>query len=247
MSKKYTYLGRGKTYLQAYGSTDPLLFVGNVSKLDFSPQEDEQSVRDYTRAGAGKYDSVRTITGVQIAMTQWDLSPDNLKRALRGTSAAVTSSVVTAEVHTARLGGLIDLDKIPDPAIALVVKDSTDTTTYTLGTDYERTSSGLIPLVGGTITEGSTLHIGYTSLLADVVQALLAPSLNFRLVFEGLNEADSGKPVIVRVHNAKFGTLQNLPLIGDGFASVDVTGDALADTTITDSALSQYFTITRAA
>ena len=56
-----------------------------------------------------------------------------------------------------------------------------------------------------------------------------------------INEAQSGDPVVVTVHRAKFGPAADLAMIGDEFAELTLTGDALKDTTITTAGLSQYF------
>lgn len=243
---KQTYLGVGKVYLALYASTDPLLFVGNVSQLDLGVEEDEQSLRDYTQPGGGEYDNVRRVSSVTLAMTQWDLSKENLSRALRGSSSSLAGAAITDEAVVARLGGLVELARLPDPAVALTVTNTAGSTTYLLGTDYERTPSGFIPLESGAITEAQALEVSYTALATDVVEALRSADQSYRLVFEGLNEAESGRAVVVRINRAKFGPLQNLPLIGDGFASITVNGSVLADPAVTAVGRSKYFRIERA-
>lgn len=246
MATKQTYLGVGRVSLAKYGSTDPLLFVGNVSQLDLAPEEDEQSVTDYTQPGGGKYDSVRRIKAVGLTMVQWDLSALNLARGLRGSTSTLATDTIADEVVTARLGGLVELARIPDPADTLEVTNSAGSTTYVEGTDYERSAAGFVPLSTGTITEAQSLKASYTALETDVLEALTSSSDSYRLIFEGLNEAESGTPVIVRIHRAKFGPLQNLPLIGDAFASITISGDCLSDPTITGAGKSKYFKVERA-
>lgn len=246
MATKQTYLGVGKVYLKRHGSTDPMLFVGNVSQLDLAPEEDEQSVRDYTQGGGGKYDSVRRVSAVGMTMTQWDLSGVNLARALRGTTSTLATAPIADEAVVGYLGGLVELARLPDPTVAMTVTNTGGVTTYVEGDDYERTAGGIVVLEAGDITDGQALEVSYTALATDVVEALTESADNFRLVFEGLNEAESGNPVIVRIHRVKFGPLQTLPLIGDGFASITVSGDVLADTSITGAGLSRYFKIERA-
>lgn len=243
---KQTYYGVGKVYLAPYDGSGPLLFVGNCSQLDLAPEENEQSVQDFTSLGGGKYDSVRRVSGVGLTITQWDLSAANLARHLRGTASTLASATITGEVHTAQVGGLVELVRLPNPAVAMTVTGTGGTPTYAAGTDYERTPAGIIILAGGALGDDDPIIVNYGALATDVVQALTQADGNFRLVFEGLNEAESGSPVIVRCHRVKFGPLQTLPLIGEGFASITIAGDVLADTTITGAGLSRYFKVERA-
>lgn len=246
MSTKQTYFGVGKVYIAPHGGTAPLLFVGNCSQLDLAPEENEQSIQDFTALGGGKYDSVRRISGVGLTITQWDLSAANLARALRGTASSLAGAAIVDEEHQVLVGGLVELTRIPDPTVAMTVNGTGGAPTYVAGEDYERTPSGLVILEGGTLTDADPIEVSYTALATDVVEALTQADGNYRLVFEGLNEAESGSPVVVRVHRVKFGPVQTLPLIGEAFASITVAGDALADTTITGAGLSRYFKVERA-
>lgn len=246
MGDKYTYLGKGKVYLGPYKGAGPMRFVGNVSELTLQPQEQEISVPDMTQPGGGKYDSVRRIEAVNMTMTEWDLSPQNLADALDGTTASVVAGAVVDEPHTAYVGGLVSFEKIPDPAVAVVVEAAVGMITYDEGDDYIRTSSGIEITTGSSIVDGTEIQVSYTALASDLVQALSSSNREFKLTFEGLNEAESGNPVIVKLHRVKFGPAQNLPLIGSEFATIQMNGDVLADAKIITPGLSRYFTINRA-
>lgn len=75
------------------------------------------------------------------------------------------------------------------------------------------------------------------------VEALVTGAQTFKLVFEGVNEAATGKTVTVTVHRAKIGAAQGLGLIGDEFAALEITGEVLIDTGITGEGLSQFFKV----
>lgn len=75
------------------------------------------------------------------------------------------------------------------------------------------------------------------------VQALTTGAKTFKMVFTGLNEANSSQEVIVTAHRVKIGAAQGLSLIGDEFAAMEVTGEVLIDTGITGAGLSQFFTV----
>lgn len=87
----------------------------------------------------------------------------------------------------------------------------------------------------GTVTEATGTH---------TLQALTAAAKEYDVVFEGLNEARSGKAVTFHAFRWKMGPAQALDLIGSDFGKLDVSGKLLADQTIVTAGLSKYFVIT---
>ena len=85
--------------------------------------------------------------------------------------------------------------------------------------------------------------VSYTPVAEDIIQTLTTAAQTYTLVFDGLNEAQSGKPVIITMHKVKFSPTSAFDVIGDDFAGLEMTADLLADTTITTSGLSQYMKI----
>lgn len=118
--------------------------------------------------------------------------------------------------------------------------------TLTAGTDYEATGSGIRILSTAQATNGQPLSINYTSAALDVVEALTATAKEYEVIFEGLNEARSGKAVTVRVYRSKLGAAQNIGLIGEDFGALEVTGKLLKDTSKTGG-VSQYFKVSMVA
>jgi len=237
----YSYIGSGKIYMRDLSGSGGLIEVGNVSKLDIGTEEETKELRDYRSPGGGVINEVRRITGVTLAMTLHDLSPENLAMALYGTTEAVAAGSVTGETVTAQVGALV---RLAHTGISnVVVQDETDTTTYTAGTDYEVRPGGIFILSTGAITDGETLHVAYDYGAQDVVQALDGAQGTYELVFEGLNEARSGKPVIVDVWRARFGAAGTISFIGDDYAGLEISGKALKDTS-KPSGTSQYFRVT---
>jgi hypothetical protein len=110
--------------------------------------------------------------------------------------------------------------------------------------DYENTAGGIRVLSTTTNwTDGEGLTIDYTAAAANVVQALTNSAKEYEIVFEGLNEARSGKSVIVSVYRGKLGAAQSIGLIGDDFAALEVTGKLLKDTSKSGAGVSQYFKV----
>lgn len=238
----YSYLGSGKVYLREVGAAAGRIEVGNCSALAFAVAEETKEKKDYTQPGGGTYNEVRRISSVEMQLTMDELSPQNLARALYGSTAAVTSAAVTDESHTAYKGAFIKLNNVPASTPAPVVTGPGGTPTYVAGTDYEVRPGGIFILASGAITDGATILVDYTKAAADVVEALVNSGKEYELVFAGLNEARSGKAVIVTAHRVKIGAAQNIGLIGDEYAQIEVSGKLLKDTTKTGG-VSQYFKV----
>lgn len=110
------------------------------------------------------------------------------------------------------------------------------------GTDYEVRAGGVFAYAGRTIA-GETWTVNYTATTIDVVQALVNSGGEYELVFDGLNEARSGKRTRVRAYRVKIGALQSLGLIGEEYAGLEVSGKLLKDTAIVGAGVSQYFRV----
>lgn len=237
---EFSYIGKGSVYLKVKGSTDPMRPVGNVSALSLKANEDKKSQLDFQNAGGGEANSLRRISSVELSITMVDFVAENIGLAVRGSVTAVAGGTVAEEAVVAYLGGLTPLAHVNPTSV--VVKDVTDVTTYVAGTDYDVTAGGLFIPTGSSIDDGDTLHVAYSYAGENLVQALTDSGQDYVLRFVGLNEAKSGKPTVVQVHRARFGPVQDMALIGDDYASIALTADALKDTDITTVGLSQYFT-----
>lgn len=239
-------MANGQIYLGVVSNgalTGKLSAIGNVDKLALSVAEDQKELLDYTSAGGGTQNKIIRIKSIDASITLRDISPDNLAIALRGTSAAITSASVTSEAHTAYKGGLVQFAFIPDTTQTLTVKDNAETTTYVKDTDYTVVRNGVVILSGGAITDASTVKVAYTKKAAHSLEGLVNSGFDYRLVFDGLNEAQSSKPVSVTLYRVKFSPTAGLDLIGDDFGKLDLKGSVLQDTSITGTGLSQYVKI----
>lgn len=240
---QYAYIGKGSIYGRVKGSAAAKRRFGNCSKLTLDVSEERKTMPDYESAGGGIAASARRVTDVQASMTLHELSPENLAMALYGEVAAVTAASVTDEPHTAYVGGLIRFTTVPDRAETVTVTDDAGTTTYTEGTDYKRVNSGIEILAGGAIVDGASILVDYTKAAGSIIQALLNSAQDYELTFDGLNEARSGKPVVIDIHCLKLGVLNTLDAIGDEFAGMEIPGDVLKDESVIGTGLSQYFKV----
>jgi hypothetical protein len=235
-----SYIGKGLVYLDGRQ-------VGNCTALNFQIAEEKIELDDYTSSGGGLYNSLTRIDSVALTMTLSDYNAENLAATLFGSSSAVTATTVTDESIDAPAAlsndSLVTTANVIDTDETVTVTSDPAGTTYVADTDYTVSAAGIVILTTGSISASDPLLISYTKKAVDVVQALTTSAQEYTLDFVGLNEAQSGVPVVVKVHRAKFGPAADLAMIGDEFAVLALTGDALKDTSITTAGLSQYLYI----
>ncbi len=226
-----SYIGKGQVYMDGRA-------IGNVSELSFSIEEEKKELQDFTSAGGGLYNSLRRISSVELSMTMHDYNADNLAVAMFGTASAVAAGAVSDEAQTTpsdvSTDVLVTTDNVIDTGETVTV------TGYVEDTDFTVNAGGIVVLASGSIPADTALAISYTKKAVDVIQTLTTSAQEYVLDFVGLNEAQSGDPVVIKVHRAKFGGGQDVSIIGDDFGSIQLTGDSLKDTSITTSGLSQY-------
>ncbi|WP_202969924.1 hypothetical protein, partial [Endozoicomonas atrinae] len=80
----------------------------------------------------------------------------------------------------------------------------------------------------------------------EIMQALVEAGEEFALFFDGMNEAQSGKPVSITMHRLKFSPVQGLPFISDEFAEVSMEFEVLRDSSIGGVGMSQFIKIVQA-
>ena len=242
-----SYIGKGEIFLGPYAGGAAMVSVGNVAELTFSHETEKKELLDYTSAAGGKANAIERVTGVTMSLKAHDVNAANLAFGAFGSTSAITAAAVLNEPHVAYKGGLVPLVFVPDLAIAPVVTDVAGTTTYVAGTDYVLTTAGIYVTTGSAIpnsvASAVNIHVDYTKKAVNVVEALVNSAQEYKLVFAGLNEAQSGKAVVLTVHRFKSGAAQNISMIGDDYASLDLAGEALSDSLITGAGLSKYYKV----
>jgi len=235
------YLGVGKIYLEALDESKGLLFIGNCNSLNYQAEPQEIEEQDYTSPGGGLDSSVQRISALNITYNARHFNKANMARAIYGSSADVAAGTVTGEMHVAHPGAMIVLAK--PGATDLVVKDQAGTTTYVENTDYTINAAGFPEIIdGGAIVDAASIQVDYAYAKHVTIQALVKSGKRFRMVFIGLNEARSGKPVVIEVFKVNHSPA-SLSFIGDEFQGMEFTAKAEKDATKVGNGISQYMTI----
>lgn len=235
------YLGSGQIYARVAGAAVALLAIGNASMFEPAVKEDKQTIKDYTKPGGGTYASVSRIDTVTVKMKLHDLNKTNVARAVFGSESAITGAAVIDEAVVAYKGGLCALAHVNPTAV--VVTNSAATTTYVAGVDYEVKGGGILILDAGAITDLQALKVDYSFATYNKVEGMTTGAVILELHFEGLNEADSGKPVVADFYRVQLSPTKALSLLSDKFSDLEVEGEVLKDPTKTGIGISQYFKI----
>ncbi len=239
------YIGKGRVYMREAGAAEALAEVGNVSALSISAEDNEVNLPDYTQAGGGNYASIRRIDSVTCSITLHDLILKTMAAITRGTGSEETAATASLITATAYIGGFIPVG--PSPT-SVTVEDAGGTgATYVEGTDYEIRTGGIFILDGGTITDATSIEITSDIGAREVIEAMTQSGKTYELYFDGLNEADSGKSVVLHAYRFQPGIGNELPMIGDEFAEITLEGEMMIDTTKTGTGVSQYYKVEAAA
>lgn len=295
----YSYIGSGRIYLRKRGSTGGFIEVGNCDGVNINTTEQEITKPDRTQPGGGTFNEVRRIDSCALQIVAAELSPENLARALYGSTSKYEGTAITGEqisvgpgqyspfaqlpastpaptveapagtAHATTTAVALNAYRVPATPNGYLYKATTAGTTAASaptwpttigatvtdgtvvwtcvsreepveGTDYELRPGGIVALEGRVVA-GEVWTVAYTSVDADIVQALVSSGDEYEVIFDGLNEARSGKRTRVEVFRYKPGVAQAIGLLSDEYASLDVTGKVLKDTTKTGAGVSQYF------
>lgn len=242
--KDQSYLGAGELHIREYGAAAPFVSVGNCSAVTLSPQTNAITLADHTQPGGGERNRVDRITGVELAYTFHDFSPENFARALRGTLTKTVAGEIEDEPVVAYPGGVTPLRHIAAEIIAVEGAGGGDG--YDEGVDFELLNGALvIPLdsaIPPPVNGQPNIRVSYAHAAQSTVQALVNPVKQYEMLFLGLNEAQSGKAVRIHAFKVSGGVIAQLALIGDEHGAGEVTG-ALQSDGRRGIGLSKYFEV----
>lgn len=241
-----SYIGKGPVYIRdkASGGFAP---IGNCSSLSVSFNEEKKELKDFTTAGGGNANVLSSITGMSGSLTVHDYSIENLALFLRGTKSAVAAAAVVDEVHTSTGSEeFIPFNHLVNTASPGLTVKKTAGTVMVLGTDYTLENNGILVIDAGAI-DGTGVKISYTKSIFEVLEALTSAGQEYELYFNGLNEAQGGDLLTIRLHRVKFSPAQDLNFIGDEFGEMSADFECLSDGTIVGAGLSKFMKIQQTA
>jgi len=235
------FSGQGKLYAAnvTNGSPGPFRWLGNVPALSVELKVD---TLEHKESHSGQRLTDLRIVKEKSATFKFaleDIDLKNLSLALYGTETLLSGATITGEALGSTLPAAGDLLRLARPKVsALTLVDSTDPTPKTLaaGTNYRLLDNGDYGLVeilnlatGGPFE--APLKASYTAGSVANLAMFSAARPELWLRFEGLNTADSDRPVLVELYRAAPDPLKGFDFIGDDVTKLDIEGGVLADMT----------------
>lgn len=245
------FIGKAKIFIAPYASgasfaAREYAYAENTSAFQFGFSEEEKKLLDYASASGGIDVSIKRISDATGSMDLRHFTPENLARALWGTTAALGTTPIVGEVVADIIeGNFVPTARLINTGVAPVVKSGATTVATA---DYTVSPGGIT--IAGTITTGGVssgdpLTIDYTPQASNDIKALMSSAPDVSLIIEGINEVD-GKYTVGRFWKCKLGVAQNVAMIGDDFGTLAVSFTIQKDETVTGGK-SQYFELEAAA
>ena len=232
----------GQLYAVPYGGGTALTAVGNALEASVEYKEDVESQEDMTALGGGKHGERRRVTDITFKAKLADLNITNLARAILGTAMPQDAGAVVDAPYAVQRGTLIPL---PHVGVTDLVVEKTGTPVPALG-NFDLLPEGIrIRADAAVLTDGDAITVSYDYADQVVIEALTTKAPELTLRFGGLNEADSGRPVIVDFWRVSQSVTKQLVLLqSKGFASLEIEGSLLQDPTKAAVGISRYMRTT---
>ncbi|MBN3003357.1 hypothetical protein JW897_06355 [Chromobacterium alkanivorans] len=248
MEKLYTYKGKG-TLSVAVRGTSRFFSLLNLEKLSLKPVTKESQLMNNQTIAGGQLDSLTEVESVELSIGGISqFHPEVIALLLKGGHKKVPAGEMK-ETVTAYPGALAPVGKIIDWTKPVTVKTVADgkgaaAKDLTENTDYTRSPAGIRILSSGdaglVVDAGTKLEITYTSRDMNQIEALTKANVELELLFEGLNAADGGAPMVVRGWRCRLGA-GGLDLMTDDFSKSDLEGKLLMDPAKVGDGVSQFF------
>ena len=243
MSKKtHTLIGGGECFIAPFAGGAAMRFLGEASKVELTIDEEKKTLKNYSTPGGGNADSVSLITGAQLVVTAHGFDAEALAMATFGEAGSITGASVTDEEHTAYLGGYLRAAAGVSLSSVSILNGATP---LVEGTDFEVKGGGVRILPGATnVADGETVLMSYTHATSRTVEAILNAGKEYRMTFDGFNQANDNTPVVLDVWRVK-NTPSSIGLVTDDFGNIEFTFDLLKDDSKTGAGISKFFKLTQ--
>lgn len=210
---------------QGYGSTR------ETSKFEIKPNSElKELVSKGFNTSGQVIETVSRSKPMDITINLREGDYENLMLSLMGTPGVginQSSATVVDEVVIMKIGKYTELANRNLASTGLVLTDSTATTTYVLGTDYEviYLTGQVRAIAGGAITELESCKIDYTAnaFTSQKIMGATQTSIRAKVLFTGKNLADD-KPVLVTVWEGVFTPESPFDMLADDFGEISLKG-----------------------
>ena len=222
-----SYMGSGMAFVREIGSTDGLRPVGNATALKTTLAQSKTTLGDKANPGGGNSNVVFRISDGGIEIELRDFTAANLAMAFFGEATSIKAGSKTDFKAVAKKGCLIPLPHVAATNHSVTLEG--DSNQLEKGVDYRPVAAGIYIPSDTEIDEDAKLNIGYDHGDQEFIHALRSTGKTYEFLFDGINEAQNGQPVILNAWRVRFGPASEVEWIGDRHASLKLKGDLLKD------------------
>lgn len=207
----------------------PMRDLGDVEQFKIAHRTSSITWKQHRRVGGGNLAKLDTPEGVDLTVQMQEWSEENQAMVTQGKIIELEPETVTGEAVVLIPGSLV-LTEFPGPKSLVITK--TQGSTPVPNTEVELSAAGFRVKEGSAvITEPTPATIAYTSTKAKRIEPIVEAGAEYKLVLDGLNEADSGRPVVVTIWRWKAPPAEELALIdAENPGKLLSKGEVLADT-----------------
>jgi len=206
----------------------PMRDLGDVEQLKVSHRNNQQVWKQHRRPGGGNLATLDTPDGVSLDVQMQEWTDENMAMTLQGKVVQLPSQTVSGEAIVLQPGSLC-MTAFPGPTNIVLTKTD-DSTDIPLSAVTVSPAGVRVPIDSTEITAPTPATIAYVSTAATRIEPLVEAGEEYRLVFDGLNEAEGNRPCIVEVFRWKAPPAEELALIdAENPGKLLAKGEVLAD------------------
>lgn len=229
MAEVKVYKGVGIVSARRLGIPNaPMRDLGDCEQLKIAHRSNSTTWKQHTKPGGGNLARQDNLEGVDLTIQMQEWYEENLAMVTQGGLVKLDAETVSGE-EVMLMPGSLARTEFPG-AQSLVITQKAGSTPIPLS-EVEVSAAGIRVKKGSTvITTPTAAVLAYTSTVATRLEALIESGAEYEIVFDGLNEADSGRPVVVTFWRWKAPPAEELALIdAENPGKLLSKGEVLAD------------------
>ncbi len=234
MTTSRSFIGAGDVYIDRIDPTSGLSLglTGPFEASKFAIKSNSE-LKEKVSKGRSTYGQVIETVALQkpadLEITLTEMGKDGLSMALQGTAATLTqgSGSITDEVIVAKHNVWVALSKQAFAVAGFVVKHTSGTPTYVLGTDYDvNYQLGWVRVKStGAIADGASIKVSgtYAAITGTRIAGATQAQVRAKVILDGKNFADDN-PVVVTVWEAVVSSGELFDFLSDNFGEIPLKG-----------------------
>ena len=229
MAQPKVFKGVGGVHAKRLGVVGaPMRDLGDVEQLKVANRSNSMTWKQHKRPGGGNLARLDTLEGVDLSVQMQEWTEENQAMVLQGQVITLDAETVTGEQILLQPGSLCPTE-FPGPTNITLTKVS-DSSPIASSAVVLSAAGVRVPDDSAVIAVPTPAFIAYTSTAAKRIEPYIEAGAEYELLFDGLNEAESGRPCVVRFWRWKAPPAEELAFIdGENPGKLLAKGELLAD------------------